>query len=60
MTIELFHEAGASEEEIKDAEREAKKEALRRSMGISKEEFDELFEEAKQFFELRKKEVLGR
>ena len=58
MTILLEHAAGTSDADIKIAEKEFKKDCLAQSMGKTREEFDDILNEAKSFFEGHKKEIL--
>ena len=50
--------AGTSKEAMKEAEKEFKKDCLAQSMGKTREEFDDILNEAKEFFEGHKKEIL--
>ena len=60
MTIELEHAPGTSMTDIKIAEMEHKKNSLAQAFGWSREEFDDKLDEVKEFFELNKKETLGK
>lgn len=63
MTIEI--ETAPLPDETKEetiarataAEREFKKDSLAQSLGVTRRKFDDMLEDAKQFFELNKKEI---
>lgn len=49
MSIEIEHKAGSTAEQIKHAEREAKKDALANSLGWSREKLDSEIENIKDY-----------
>ena len=50
--------AGTDKQTIEEQEHLHKKEMIRRSLGLSQEKFDRIFQEIKEFFELNKKTIL--
>lgn len=58
MTYEIEHPAGTDMDTIREREHEFKKDMLAKSMGISREHFNDLLNSAKEFFELNKKDIV--